>query len=208
MKHLKAFNKFAESLQFDSSKITNLMESLNVWHDIILASIGAEQVDILEELKLGDMFKGKTDIDYLSDSTEFINSLGSIGLKKAATENTDDYQTFVNKPCKFMLIYQHNANELEDPKYILFQVWNEGLKDWDDSKLYKINGNMDQFYDKLSSKTIEILDGEDNYIYNTSNGSDWELQNAEKSSDIYKKTFRKEDFQQLLNNREVKLNII
>ena len=202
MKYLRSFKKF------ESTQVLQLMESLNVWHDIILASIGAEQVDIHEELKLGDMFRNKTDIDYLSDSTEFINSLGSIGLKKAATENTEDYQTFVNKPCKFMLIYDHNSNELEDPKYILFQTWNEGLKDWEESKLYKIEGNMDAFYDKLSSKTIEILDGEDNYIYNTSNGSDWELQNSDKAGDVYKKTFRKEDFQDLINDRDVKLNII
>jgi hypothetical protein len=66
-----------------------------------------------------------------------------------------------------------------------------------------------QVYDKLTSRTIEILEGEENYIYQTSNGSnEWVLQNTEKENDIYKKVFRKKDLENLLNDRKVKVNVI
>lgn len=206
MKHLKNFKQF-ESVQYDSALISNLMESLSIWHDTLLSSIGAEQVDIREELRLGDMIK-ELDIDNLTENSEFINSLSSIGLKKGQVENTEDYETFINKPCKFMLIYRHDANELEEPEYILFQSWNEGLKEWSETKLYKLKEGIQPFYDRLSSKTIELIDGEDNYIYTTSNGNEWELQNSDKETDKYKKVFRKEEFQDMLNNDNIKLNII
>ena len=148
------------------------------------------------------------DIDLLSDNTEFINSLSSIGLKKSPVQNTDDFQTFVNKPCKFMLIYDFNSSELENPEYIIFQTWNETLKKWEDAKLYEVNDDIKKFYDKLTSKTIEIIDGTENYIYTTSNGNDWVLQNSQSQNDKYLKSFRKEDLQKLLDENQVKINII
>lgn len=209
MRFIKDYLKFKESLQIDLSyQIIDLMESLNIWHDILLSSVGAEQVDIFDTFKLSDEFKNNLDIDFLNNNIEFVNSISSIGLKKSAVENTDDYETFVNKPCKFMLIYDFNANELENPEYIIFQTWNETIKKWDDAKLYKLKDNISKFYDKLSSKTIEVVDGDQNFIYKTTNGNDWDLQNIEKSNDVYKKTFRKEDLQALLDDRKIKLNII
>ena len=153
-------------------------------------------------------FKENLDIGYLSDNVEFINSLASIRLKKSTVQLTDDYETFVNQPCKFMMIYDMNANELENPEYIIFQTWNESLKKWDDCKLYKVNDNIKKFYDKLSSKTIEIIDGAENYIYTTSNGTEWQLQNVDKENDTYKKVFIKDDLQKLVSDKKVTINII
>ena len=107
-----------------------------------------------------------------------------------------------------MFIFDINANELENPAYLLFQTWNENLNKWEDVKLYKINRNIKNFYDKLTSKTIEILDGDESYIYDTSNGNEWNLQNIEKENDIYQKVFRKEDLQSLLSDRNVKVNVV
>ena len=97
---------------------------------------------------------------------------------------------------------------MENPVYIIFQVWNDTLDKWDSAKLYKINDDVKKFYDKLSSKIVEINDGDDNYIYQTSNGSDWDLQNIEKENDVYKKSFRKQELQDLLKDRNVKVSII
>jgi hypothetical protein len=97
---------------------------------------------------------------------------------------------------------------LENPVYLLFQVWNESIKKWDDVKLYKINDDVKKFYDKLTSRTIEIVDGDQNYIYQTSNGNEWVLQNVDKENDIYKKTFRKEELQEMLASKNVTVNII
>jgi hypothetical protein len=107
-----------------------------------------------------------------------------------------------------MFIYDISSNELENPLYITFQVWNETNKEWEDVKLFKINGDVKKFYDKLSSKTIEVTDGDENYIYITSDGNTWELQNLDKENDVYKRFFRKDELQSLLNERKVKLSII
>lgn len=208
MKWLQNFFQYKESLKIDTSysKI-DLMESLNIWQDVLLNSINAEQVDIYNTLNL-DKSTSIIDIDILFDSTEFINSLSSVGLKKAQLQNTDDYQTFINKPCKFFLIYNIDSNELENPNYIVFQIWNQSLKNWEDLKLFKVNDNIQKFYDKLTSRTIEILDGDQNYIYVTSNGNDWQLQNLESENDIYTRVLRKEELQKILDERKITLNII
>ncbi len=210
MKIIKTYKQFKESLVIDLGiQPIDIMESMNIWHDVLLSVISAEEKDIFNTLNLPkDFYSGKLSLDFLSDNIEFVNSLSSLGLKKSAIQNTDDYQTFVNKPCKWMFIYGIESNELENPSYIIFQVWNESLMKWEDVKLYKVNDDVKKFYDKLASKTIEITDGDDNYIYVTSNGNDWELQNLNQENDIYKRFFRKDDLQKLLNDRKVTVSII
>ncbi len=188
MKWIKDFKKYQESIQIDLTFTQiDIMESLNILDDVLLSSIAAENVDLLSTLKLPVEFQDKLDLDELSSNIEFINSISSIGLKKSALQNTDDFETFVNKPCRFILLYDFNANELENPDYILFQSYNSTIQKWDDTKLYKVKDDIKKFYDKLTSKTIEIIEGDVNYIYTTSNGNDWTLQNVESQNDIYTK---------------------
>lgn len=208
--HLRNRKEY-ESVTFDLGyqKFDDIMESLNIWHDALLSSIDAEEVDIFESFNLiKDDYVDKMDIDYLFNNIEFINSLSSLGLKKTEVKNSDDYQTFLNKPCKYMFIYDNQSNELENPEYLIFQVWNETLEKWDDAKLYKVKEDVKRFYDKLTSRTIEIIDGDENFIYSTSNGSEWLLQNIESENDVYKRNFRKEELQELLNKRNVKVSIV
>jgi len=210
MKVIKSYKQFKESLLIDLTIMSvDIMESMNIWHDVLLTSINAEEKDIFDTLSLPkDFYKSRLTLDFLSSNIEFINSLSSLGLKKSSVQNTDDYQTFVNKPCKWMFIYDISSNELENPIYIVFQVWNETAKEWEDVKLFKVNGDAKNFYDKLSSKTIEVTDGDENYIYVTSDGNTWELQNTDKENDIYKRFFRKEELQKILDDRKVKVSIV
>jgi hypothetical protein len=211
MRKIKTYNQFKESLVIDLGfqNIEDLLESLTIWHDALLSSIGAEELDIFDTLKLPtDDFRDKLDLDILGDNVEFINSLSSIALKKSQLQNSDDYQTFLNKPCRFMFIYDINSNELENPVYIMMQVYNDTLRKWDDVKIYKIKDDVKKFYDKLTSRTIEIVDGDQNYIYETSNGNEWVLQNKDKENDVYKSVFRKEELQDLLKDRNIKINIL
>jgi hypothetical protein len=210
MRVIKSYNKFKESLVIDlMMSSVDILESMNIWHDVLLSAISAEEKDIFDTLKLPkDFYQGRLTLDFLSDNIEFVNSLSSLGLKKSPVQNTEEYQTFVNKPCKWMFIYDISSNELENPLYIAFQVWNETIKEWDDVKLFKINGDVKKFYDKLSSKTIEVTDGDENYIYTTSDGNTWELQNLDKENDVYKRFFRKDELQSLLNDRKVTVSII
>jgi len=107
-----------------------------------------------------------------------------------------------------MFIYKIESNELENPEYILFQNWNETLKKWDDLKMYSVKDNIQNFYDKLTSRTIEIIDNDKNYIYTTSNGNDWTLQNSNNEDETYKKSLRKEEVQKILDERNIEYKII
>jgi len=210
MKWLRSYNQFVESVSFDlSSSSLDLMESIGIWHDALLSSISAKEEDIFDAFSLPeDMFSGKLDLDFLESSVEFVNSLSSIGLKKSAMQSSEDYQTFLNKPCRFMFVYKADRNELEEPEYVVFQSWNDSSGQWEQAELYSVNDKVSKFYDKLTSKTVEISDGDENYIYQTSNGSDWTLQNSDKENDVYKKSFRKEEMQKLISDRGVRLSII
>jgi len=211
MKYLKKYNSYKESIVVDLmfQNMIELLESLTIWHDALLSAISAEEVDIFNTFQLPvEEYKDKLDLDFLEDHVEFINSLSSIALKKSGLQHSDDYSTFINKPCKFMFIYGINRNELENPEYLLFQSWQETLEKWDDVKLFKVNDDVKKFYDKLSSRTIELLDADENYIYTTNNGNEWILQNVEKENDIYKRVFRKQELQDFLSERNIKVNIL
>ena len=210
MRYIKTYKKFQESIVIDLSlgNVSDVLESLTIWHDALLNSVRAEEKDIFSTLKLSTDFRDRLNFDDLHDSVEFINSLSSIALKKSAVENSEDYQTFLNKPCKFMFLYNIDSNELENPQYLLFQTWNELNSNWEGLKLYKINDDVKKFYDKLTSRTIEITDGDQNFIYQTSNGNEWVLQNVDKENDTYKKTFRREELQELLKEKNVTVNIL
>lgn len=211
MKYLKKYLKYKESIVIDLAyqNMVELLESLTIWHDALLTSIGAVEMNIFDTFKLPkEEFSNNLDLDFLEDNVEFINSLSSIALKKSEVQNSDDYATFLNKPCRFMFIYGVDKNELENPDYLLFQSWLDTLSKWDDVKCYKVNGNVSKFYDKLSSKTIELIDGDDKYIYITANGNEWILQNIEKESDVYRRTFRKEELQDFISSKNLKVNIV
>jgi len=209
MKWLKSYKSYSESLKLDFSvSVVNIDESLSINIENILSSIGAEEVDIFDKFSLPkDDYIDKLDIENLSDNIEFINSLSSIGLKKSQIQNSEDYECYANKPCRFMFIYNIEANELENPNYIIIQSWSDSLEKWSNSKLYKVNGDIKKFYDKLSSKTIEIDDDGEKYLYTSSNKNEWELKSG-KENDIYKKVFRKDDLEQIIKDNKVKVNII
>ena len=153
MKWLKSFKKHKESLDIDLQiQSIDLMESLNIWHDVLLNAINAEELDIFDTLELPEDIKG-LDLNILSDNAEFINSLTKKALRKSQLEDTDTLATFV-KPCKFMFIYAQpnddkekeggeNLIYLENPVYIIFQNKNDGAV-----RLYKVNSDVNNFYNK------------------------------------------------------------
>ena len=210
MKYIKTYNKYKESLVIDLQLMPiDILESMNIWNDVLLSSINAEEKDIFDTLQIPrDSYQDKLNLDFLSDNIEFINSLTSLALKKSPVQNTEDFQTFLSKPCKWMFIYDVNSNELENPIYLLFQTWNETNKNWQNVKFFKVNSDAKNFYDKLTSKTIEIIDNNKNYIYETSDGNTWELKNSEQVNDIYLKYLRKDELQKILDNGKVKITII
>lgn len=210
MRFLKDFGSYKESITIQVGLIDiDINESLGLVYEHIFKSINAQEVDIFNTFYLPkEDFADKLNLDLLTTNTEFINSLSSIGLKNSNVTNSEDFETFFKRPCRFMMIYRVEANELENPSYIIFQTWNSLLNKWEDCKLYKVNGDIKNFYDKLSSKIVELKDGNDKYIYQTSNGNEWILQNSEKSNDVFKKYFRSTDFEKLIKDKKPTINII
>jgi hypothetical protein len=209
MKFLKRYNDYLESLEINLLLVDiDLNESLNLFYENILQSIGAEEVDVFDTFKLSkDDSSYKTDLEVVNSNPSFISSLSSIGLKNSSLQSTDDLETFVNKPCRFVMVYRIEANELENPNFILFQSWNDTIDKWDDIKTYKITGDIKSFYDKLASKVIEITHDDQNYIYQSSNKNEWILQNVDKANDTFKKYFRKEDFEKFINANKFRFDI-
>lgn len=208
-KRLKSYKQFFDSLQIDLSvNLIDINESLAMMYDSIMKSIGAEEMDIFKTFKLPQDYTDKLDLEFLHDDIIFINSLASIGLKKSVLQKSDDYETYLNKPCRFMMIYNVESNELEDPVFILIQSWNDSIEKWEYLKLYKFNGDVKKFYDKLSSKIIEIELEDEKYIYNSTNKNEWLLQNSEKANKKFKKYLRKEELEEVLKDRRIKLRIV
>ena len=102
MKWIKSYKKYKESLLINIELSgSDVMESLNMLEDLLLNAINAEEVDIFDTLEFP---KNNLDIDYLFNSADFLDSLTKRSLKKSQLEDTKTYQTFLKKPCKFVLI--------------------------------------------------------------------------------------------------------
>ncbi len=107
-----------------------------------------------------------------------------------------------------MPIYKIESNEFENPIYLAIQFWVDSLSKWDDAHLYRVKEDMKKFYDKLTSKTIEIMDGDNKFIYKTSNGgNDWVMQSGDETEDFLK-SLRKEELQTIVSDKNIKINII
>lgn len=219
MRWLKDFKAYKESIVIDMgiAKIGDLLESLTIWHDTLLRSVGAEELDLFDTLDIdkNDFDKKMLDLDYLcgvpdqKDPDErFVNALTGKKWKKSEVQNTEDYETFLNKACKFMFIYKEESNELENPLYLMLQTWNESLGEWSEVKLYKFNGEAKRFYDVLSSKKIQIEDGGERYVYSTSNGNDWSMMDTTKENETWPKSIRNEELEKLVDERRVSITII
>jgi len=160
MRYLRNYKSFHESIQIDVTLINiDINESLGMFYDSIMKSIGAQELNFFDTFKLSKQdFAVKLNLDLLTTNPDFVHTLTTNGLRKSNVTSTEDFETFLNKPCKFMLIHKSDLSELENPLYILFQSWNESLSKWEDLKVFKITGNIKDFYDKLSSKIVEIDD--------------------------------------------------
>ncbi len=190
-------------MKFLKNYINFIKESLNIWYDSLLNSINAEEVDI-NTLNLG---KINTDLHILNNDKKFIDLLSKSGLKKSDMEDSTNYETFLSTPCRFMFISDIKASELQTPYYLLMQIYNQSLGQYETTKCYKINADIKNFYDQLSTKTISVEDNGSHYIYDTSNSNEWTL-TSNNSNDTYKNIFRKEDLENIIKTRNAKIKTV
>jgi len=180
----------------NSYKSFNYLDKiLSIDINSVLSSINAEEVDIFANLNK------YVDLEFLNKDSNFINKISLENLKNSDVQNSDDYETFVYTSFKFMFLYEKNVSELGNPIYILIQINGKPIH------FYKINGDIKKFYDQLSSKTIEIEDNGEKFIYQTSDSTSWDLKSV-KETDVYKRNFGKEDLENIIKNRNAKVKII
>ena len=188
----------------------NVLESIVTDSDSLLKSINAEQVMMGDILDFNS--EHFTDIEVLSKDPEFLKKLDGKGFKKNNIESSKDSETFLDKTMdiKFFLIFKKEDSELEPkPEYIVFQSRAKGSGRWDVIKVYKVNENIRNFYDKLSSKTIEIKRGGKNYIFKTSNaGNDWKLQNVQNKDNTFKDIMSNDEIRATLKEGGTSITVI
>lgn len=208
MKYIKGYKKFTESIVLDSNieEIIDITESLSIIDDTLLSSIKAEEKEM--SLVFDYLSDDNKSIETIIKDSEFIHQISKLGFRISESFNTDDYETFINKTIKFVLIYLKDSNDLTNPEYIITQTWNESINKWEKVKLYKVNDDIKNFYDKLSSKTVQITDNEINYIYKTGNsGNNWILQ-TDNVSDDFRKEMSKDDLKKISKRKGIKITII
>lgn len=207
MKHLKSYIDY----------LKESLDGIEMPYKIYLKeSIGAELQNLLEVLDTvkidfymffdltKDIIAEDVDIEVLAKNNDFLKALRSKELKKTNVENSDDYETFLKSPIRFFFIYDSIKNDADNPDYIVIQEFDKNLKVWLSFKMYSIEDDMNKFYDKLTSKTIEIKKDDNNYIYSTSNsGNNWQLQNVELENDSFKKMMSSEEIEALLGGNTV-----
>lgn len=217
MKFLKKYNTFLlENNNIDEFvelvADVNILESIVTDTDMLLKSIEAKEVDIFKTFELNpDNFKNNFTIERLYKSKSFNNSLNKKNMKKSKLEETDDSETFIENTynIKFFLIHDINKLSIDNPNYIVYQSKKKVDNKWDSVRMYEVNGDIKNFYDKLSNKTIELKKDDKVYIYFTSNsGNNWQLQNIERSNDIFLDILDREQIKMILKDKDISITIV
>lgn len=198
MKHIKLFKIFLNSI------------NESVENNPLLKTINAENVLIGDVLDFNS--ENFNDIEVMSNDPEFLRKLDKKGFKKNNIEFTKECETFLPNfmDIKFFLIFKKEDSELEPkPEYMVIQTKYRNKPNWESIKMYKVNDNIRNFYDKLSSRTIEITKGGKNYIYRTSNaGNDWSLQNIQNRDNIYKDIMSNDEIRATLKDGQSKIKVV
>jgi len=217
LKFLNNYNQFIfETINTEEfieySGQLDILESIVTDSEALLKSIEAEEVNLYRIFNLdeSDYDRGLF-IENLYNDKIFNKKLYNKGFKKTNLESSEDSETFIEKTIdiKFFLIYDKDKTELDKPEYIVFQSKARNETKWNDLKTYKVNQDMRNFYDRLSTKTVEIKKGDKTYIFSTSNaGNDWQLKNMNDSDDIFKKMMKSDEIKAVLKDADVTITII
>lgn len=184
-----------------------IKESMTTDVDGLLDEINDKKIDFYD-LKLStDDYIDKT-IEYLYNDEKFNEQLFKQNLKKGEIQSSDDIENFLRKDIdiKFFFLYNRNDTVLDNPEYLLLQYYKHDKLY--SIEIYSIKGNVDNFYNKLTAKEIELAFNNKIYIYYTSNsGNNWELKNLNNVNDKFKSNLETDDIKNLIRNG-AELNIL
>jgi len=187
-----------------------LNENISTGIAQLLKSVDAEQVDFYYKLGISkDKFMDKS-IEEIYNDSEFNNALYNKKLKKSELTSTLETENFLKKQydIRYFLLIDRDIPKIDTPKYIVFQYSKKELG-WSDVFMYKVNGNIRNFFEKMTSRTIEVEDGDKKYVYQTSNsGNNWTLQNIDNQTDEFKDTLENDELRDILKQKNLELNVI
>lgn len=194
MKHLKKYFQY-------------IKEAITTDVDGLLDSINDKKVDFFTLKLSNDDYINKS-IDDVYDDVDFNSQLFKENLKKGEIQSTMEIENFLRKDIdmKFFFLYDRNETMLDNPNYLILQYYKNDK--WYPIEIYSIKGDVQDFYDKLTAKTIKLTYDDVTYIYQTSNsGNNWLLKNKDKKTDKFKENLETTDIKQLIRDG-AKLKII
>jgi len=184
-----------------------IKESITTDVDGLLDSINDKEVDFYSIHLSNEDFINKP-IETLYDDADFNNQLFKENLKKGDMESTLEIENFLRKDIdiKFFFLYDRKITVLDNPEFLIIQYYKDDK--WFPIEIYSIKGAVDNFYDKLTAKTIKLISDNITYIYETSNsGNNWILKDKDKKTEKFKENLDTDEVKDLIKSG-VKLKII
>jgi len=197
MKHLKGYNNYINEKKIP--KLTIDIEEL-------LSAIDGGKTDIFRTFRINkDEVGVRGIIDDLFNNNGFNDNIEKNDMKHGKLQNTQESETLLdnNYTLKFFLIYDKDETELQEPGFMVLQYYNEKTKERSDILGFAIN-NINPFYEKLTNATIELIKGDNTYVYQTSNGgNNWEMKNVQMEDSEMKGTFDNKELQDVINKKKL-----
>jgi len=184
-----------------------IKESITTDVDGLLDSINDKKGDFFIIHLSNSDYLNKT-IEYLYDDANFNKQLFKDHLKKGEMESTTDIENFLKKDIdmKFFFLYSRNESILDNPDFLILQYYKDDK--WSPIEIYTIKGKVEDFYKKLTAKTIELTDNNITYTYETSNsGNNWLLKDKDKKTDKFKENLNTDSIKDIIRSG-AKLKII
>ena len=184
-----------------------IKESITTDVDGLLDSIRDKKVDFYAIHLANDEYAGKP-IELLYDDENFNNQLYKNNLKKGEMSTTMDIENFLRKDIdmKFFFLYSRDETVLNNPNFLILQYYKDNK--WFPMEIYTLKGPIEDFYSKLTAKTIELTLDNITYTYETSNsGNNWLLKDKDKKTDKFKENLETDQIKELIRSG-AKLKII
>ena len=107
---------------------------------------------------------------------------------------------------KFFFLYSRDETVLNNPNFLILQYYKDNK--WFPMEIYTLKGPIEDFYSKLTAKTIELTLDNITYTYETSNsGNNWLLKDKDKKTDKFKENLETDQIKELIRSG-AKLKII
>lgn len=207
-KDFQSFKKLSESIDgYELPFRIDLKESITTDIKDLLSSIGAEELDLCNELHINpEEIDLRIDLENFVESDLVLDSLSKLELRLGDVEKTSDSQTFLSAPIFYVCLYSKGSSDLENPSHVFIQQWQNETKNRTHIKMYKVQDNFLKFYDRLSSKTVEVEIDNKKLIYKTDNsGNNWTLQIP---VDGYENNITSQEMWDLMKDKNVKVKVL